>query len=64
MPVFRVERNEGYAVISNYHLWDKSLSLKANGLWLAAADFVTPGWLYIVDKKKAYKKVMPVILRI
>ncbi len=32
MPVFRVERNKGYAVMSNYHLRDKSLSLKSKGL--------------------------------
>ena len=35
MPVFRVERNKGYTVMSNYHLRDKSLSLKAKGLLLA-----------------------------
>ncbi len=32
MPVFRVERNKGYTVMSNHHLRDKSLSLKAKGL--------------------------------
>ena len=32
MPVFRVERNKGYTVMSNYHLRDKSLFLKAKGL--------------------------------
>ena len=32
MPVFRVERNKGYTVMSNYHLRDKSLSLKSKGL--------------------------------
>ena len=32
IPVFRVERNKGYKVMSNYHLRDKSLSLKAKGL--------------------------------
>ncbi len=32
MAVFRVERTNNYAVMSNYHLWDKSLSLKAKGL--------------------------------
>lgn len=31
-PVFRVERNKGCTVISNYHLRDKYLSLKAKGL--------------------------------
>ena len=32
MPVFRVERNKGYTVMSNYHLRNKSLSLKAKSL--------------------------------
>ncbi len=32
MPVFRVERNKGYTVMSNYHLRNKDLSLKAKGL--------------------------------
>ena len=32
MPVFRVERNKGYTVMSNHHLRNKELSLKAKGL--------------------------------
>lgn len=32
MGVFRVQRNRGYTVMSNYHLRDKRLSLKAKGL--------------------------------
>lgn len=32
MPVFRVEKNKDYTTISNYHLRDKRLSLKAKGL--------------------------------
>ena len=32
MGVFRVEKNANYTVMSNYHLRDKSLSLKAKGL--------------------------------
>ena len=32
MAVFRVERNQNYTVMSNYHLRDKTLSLKAKGL--------------------------------
>ena len=32
MAVFRVERNTGYTVISNHHLRNKELSLKAKGL--------------------------------
>jgi len=30
--VFRVEKNKEYTVMSNYHLKDKRLSLKAKGL--------------------------------
>lgn len=32
MAVFRVEKNEEYTVMSNYHLWDRGLSLEAKGL--------------------------------
>ncbi len=32
MAVFRVEKNNGYTVISNHHLRNKELSLKAKGL--------------------------------
>lgn len=32
MSVFRIEKNQNYTVMSNYHLRDKSLSLKAKGL--------------------------------
>ena len=33
MAVFRVERNKGYTVMSNHHLRNKELSLKAKGLF-------------------------------
>lgn len=32
MAVFRIEKNDNYTVMSNYHLRDKNLSLKAKGL--------------------------------
>ena len=32
MAVFRVEKNKSYTVMSNHHLREKSLSLKAKGL--------------------------------
>ena len=32
MAVFRVERNKGYTVMSNHHLRNKDLTLKAKGL--------------------------------
>ena len=35
MAVFRIKRNKNYIVMSNYHLQDKDLSLKAKGLLFA-----------------------------
>ena len=35
MAVFRVERNSGYTVMSNHHLRNKELTLKAKGPMLA-----------------------------
>lgn len=32
MAIFRLEKNKNYTVMSNYHLRDKNLSLKAKGL--------------------------------
>ena len=32
MSVFRVEKNKGYTVMSNHHLRNHTLSLKAKGL--------------------------------
>ena len=32
MAVFRVERTKGFTVMSNYHLNDKTISLKSKGL--------------------------------
>ena len=32
MAVFRVERNKGYTVMSNHHLRNKELSLKAKAV--------------------------------
>ena len=45
MAVFRVERNKGYTVMSNHHLRDKSLSLKAKGL-LSLMLSLPEGWDY------------------
>lgn len=45
MAVFRVEKTRNYTVMSNYHLRDKSLSLKAKGLlliWTAPRPVRTP----------------------
>ena len=48
MAVFRVERTQGYTVMSNYHLRDKSLSLKAKGL-LSQMLSLPEDWDYTLD---------------
>ena len=45
MAVFRVERNKGYTVMSNHHLRNKELSLKAKGL-LSQMLSLTEDWDY------------------
>ena len=47
MAIFRVEKSKDYTVMSNYHLRDKNLSLKAKGLlsWMLSN---TEGWDYSV----------------
>lgn len=45
MPVFRVEKNKGYTVMSNHHLRNKDLSLKAKGL-LSQMLSLPPDWDY------------------
>lgn len=45
MPVFRVERNWGYTVMSNYHLRDKSLSLKPDGHSVKSWDLLPAEWM-------------------
>ena len=32
MPVFKINKNRDFTVMSNYHLRDKTISLKAKGL--------------------------------
>ena len=47
MAIFRVEKTKDYTVMSNYHLRDKNLTLKAKGLlsWMLSN---TDGWDYSV----------------
>lgn len=45
MAVFRVEKNRGYTVMSNHHLRNKDLSLKAKGL-LSQMLSLPEGWDY------------------
>ena len=47
MGVFRVNRTENYTTISNYHLKDKNLSLKAKGL-LSMMFSLPDDWDYSV----------------
>ena len=49
MAVFRVGKNENYTVMSNYHLKDKDLSLKAKGL---LPDAILTGLAYINKESK------------
>ena len=45
MAVFRIEKNRNYTVMSNYHLRDMSISLKAKGL-LSQMLSLPEGWDY------------------
>ena len=47
MAVFRVEKNRGYTVMSNHHLRNKALSLKAKGL-LSQMLSLPEDWDYIL----------------
>ena len=47
MPVIRVEKTKDYTVMSNYHLKDKELSLKAKGL-LSTILSLPDNWNYTV----------------
>jgi len=51
MAVFRVERNKGYTVMSNHHLRNKELSLKAKGL-LSQMLSLPDDWDYTLTKRK------------
>lgn len=57
MAVFRVERNKNYTVMSNYHLRDKRLTLKAKGLLSQMLslpddwDYTLAGLVYINREK-------------
>lgn len=53
MPVFRIEKTKDYTVMSNHHLKDKELTLKAKGLLSLMLslpenwDYTTKGLTYI-----------------
>ena len=48
MAIFRVEKNKNYTVMSNYHLRDKTLSLKAKGL-LSQMLSLPDDWNYTLE---------------
>ena len=59
MAVFRVEKNKGYTVMSNHHLRNKELSLKAKGL-LSQMLSLPEDWDYtlaglsLINREKIY----------
>ena len=50
MAVFRVEKTKDFTVMSNYHLRDVELSLKAKGL-LSLMLSLPEDWDYTTDRK-------------
>lgn len=55
MPVFRVERTKNFTVMSNHHLRDKTISLKAKGL-LSQMLSLPDDWDYILRGLAAINK--------
>ncbi len=53
--IFRVEKNANYTTISNYHLQDKNLSLKAKGL-LTIVLSLPPDWTISLDGLQSLSK--------
>ena len=58
MAVFRVNKNRGYTVMANFHLRDKSLSLKAVGLLSKMLSF-NDGWKFSTKGLSAICKEGP-----
>lgn len=56
MAVFRVERNRGYTVMSNHHLRNRDLTLKAKGL-LSQMLSLPDNWDYAAEPLKGYGNV-------
>lgn len=53
--IFRVEKNKNYTTISNYHLQDKNLSLKAKGL-LTIVLSLPPDWVISLEGLQSLSK--------
>ena len=58
MAVFRVERNRGYTVMSNHHLRNRDLTLKAKGL-LSQMLSLPDNWDYTVIFSQPLKRPLP-----
>ena len=56
MAVFRVERTQNYTVMSNYHLRDKRLSLKAKGLLSQMLSLPEDGDYTLTGLAKIYQE--------
>ena len=68
MDVMRIEKNQNYTVMANYHLRDKGISLKAKGLmslmlslpeewgviWFQVSGFLLGRWRFL-SVAQAYK---------
>ena len=50
MAVFRIEKTQNYTVMSNHHLRNVALSLKAKGL-LSQILSLPENWDYVVDSQ-------------
>ena len=57
MPVFRVERTKNFTVMSNHHLRDKTISLKAKGL-LSQMLSLPNDWDYTLRGLAAINKAL------
>lgn len=57
MAVFRVEKNKCYTVMSNHHLRNKELTLKAKGL-LSQMLSLPENWDYVLSVFSIIEKLM------
>ncbi|MCC8050827.1 MAG: helix-turn-helix domain-containing protein [Clostridiales bacterium] len=48
MPVIRIEKNTNYTTMSNYHLRDKNLTLKAKGMLFLFLS-LPESWIYSIN---------------
>ena len=61
MAVFRVEKNSGYTVMSNHHLRNRALSLKAKGL-LSQMLSLPEDWDYTLQGlARINRESMPIV---